>query len=125
MNRSSYVWRICWCIGVLVLGYVRIWFGDPTHPAAAGRSLVFTGVWTCTLIAYAGIMYLRPYKSGGADYAVLVGILLVIAFEVNWPLAAFPNAPPSRISGPTAAAMLAHLWLEMRRLRAPSTADAP
>lgn len=123
MNRSPFPWRVCWCIGVLVLGYVRILFGDPAHPAAADRSLVFTAVWTCTLLAYVSIMYLRPYKGRGADYAVLVGCLLVIAFEVYWPLAALPNAPPSRVSGPIAVARLVSLWAETRQLRAQSTAD--
>jgi hypothetical protein len=111
-------------MGVLVLGYVRIWFGDPAHPAAADRSLVFMAVWTCTLLAYVLIMYLRPYKSGGADYVVLVGCLLVIVFEAYWPLDALPNSPPSRLSGPLAVARLFSLWGESRQLRAQSTADA-
>jgi hypothetical protein len=124
MNRSPFASRACWCIGVWVLGYVRIWFGDPAHPAAADRSLVFTAVWTCVLLAYLCIMYLQPFKPAGADYMVLVGCLLVIAWEVHWPLAAFPNTPPSRVSGPVAVARLFSLWGESRRFWAQSTADA-
>ena len=124
MNRSIFNWRIYWCIGILVLGYVRAWFGDPAHPGAADRSLLFTAVWTCTLLMYVGIMYLRPYKHAGLDYIVLVGCLFVIAFEVLWPIAALHNSHAARVSGPLASVRLYTLWTEMRRLRAQGTAGA-
>ena len=123
-RRSVFTWRIYWCIGILVMGYVRAYFGDPAHPAAADRSLIFTAVWTCTLLAYVGIMYLQPYKSGGADYFVLVGCLLVIVFEVLWPIAALHNSHAARVSGPVAVGRLVSLWFEMQQLRAQNTADA-
>lgn len=118
MNRSGFRWRICWCIGVLVLGYVRAWYGDPAHPDAAGRSLVFTAVWTSTLLAYIGIMYLQPRKHAAGDYVTLVGCLLVIVFELFWPIAALHNSHAARVSGPVAVGTLCGLWFERRRFRA-------
>jgi hypothetical protein len=123
MNRSVFTWRIYWCIGVLVLGYVRAWFGDPEHPSAADRSLLFTAVWTCTLLAYVCIMYLHPHKRPGIDYFVLVGCLFVIAFEVLWPIAALHNSHAARVSGPLAVGRLYSLWVEKRWFQAQSTAD--
>jgi hypothetical protein len=124
MNRSIFTWRIYWCIGVLVLVFARAWFGDPAHPAAADRSLLFTAVWTCALLAYLGIVYLKPHKSGGGDPVVLVGVLLVIAFEVFWPIAALHNSHAGALAGPLASARLGTLWIEMRQRRAQSTAGA-
>lgn len=124
MNERYFTWRIYWCIGVLVLGYVRVWFGDPAHPDAAERSLYFTAVWSCVLLAYAGIMYRHPAKHAIADYLTLVGCLGVIAFEVLWPIAALHNSHSARVSGPVAVARLCALWFERRELRARSTAEA-
>jgi hypothetical protein len=124
MDQRYFTWRIYWCIGVLVLTYVRAWYGDPAHPDAAQRSLYFTAVWVCALLAYAGIMYRQPAKHAIADYLALVGSLLVIAFEVLWPIAALHNSHAGRVSGPLAIGMLCGLWFERRELRARSTAEA-
>jgi hypothetical protein len=111
------MWRIYWCVGLLLAVLARSYFGDPMHSAASTRSAAFLVVWVVAFLVYAGIMYCRPAGSQGRDYGVLILLLLTIAFEAVWPVSALHNSHAGLLAGPLAGARLGSLWAEHCRNR--------
>jgi hypothetical protein len=114
------VWRIYWCLGLCLAGLARGAWGDPMHPAADSRSTVFLGVWVFALVLHVVLMYRGPHpRATGADYVMLAGLLLVIVFEVFWPVSALHNSHAGNLAAPLAAASLGSTWVWLRRQRSP------